>query len=355
VNTTTPTFESDLNIVRKLSAASSKTVFYMYGVHASYFSKKITGNIILLSGEPEKKAFMLIGKENASFKDYPFPAWDLVNTTKYRISLKNKPFLIVQTSRGCPHSCTFCTAPFYYGKRYRKREVKSIIDEIKYGMSFGIEDFLFYSEIFTFDKKYVKDICNAIIESKLKISWMCNSRIDTVNKDLLKLMKEAGCWMISFGIESSSQKILDLSNKNYSVIQVKDTIKKVNETGIVTIGHFIFGLPGETESTVKDTIKLSNEIGVYLALYYIATPFPGTELYEIYKNHIGSYSSLLYSKNSTNNNIDLKKYLSSAYRTFYLNPKRLMTFIRLIRSVGITNFNNLVFSSIKSAFEIIKG
>jgi radical SAM superfamily enzyme YgiQ (UPF0313 family) len=355
VNTTTPTFESDIAIVKRLLEVSSQTVFFLYGVHASYFSENISNNIILLKGEPETKAFELIGRTDVEFKDYPFPAWDLVNIQDYRLNLKNKPFLIIQTSRGCSYSCSFCTAPFYYGKKYRKRQVKSIIEEIKYDMTFGVKDFLFYSEIFTLDKGYVKDICKALLKSGIKISWMCNSRVDTIDDEILSLMKEAGCWMISVGIESASQKVLDLSHKNYRTDKAKEIIKKINGKGILTIGHFIFGLPGETEKIIEETIRMSNDISVDIALYYIATPFPGSELYETHKNSISSYENILYSQNSINNDIDLKKYLSYAYKSFYINPKRLITLFRLMKAVGITNLNNLLFSGIKSAIHIIKG
>lgn len=355
VNTSTPTFNADIANIKKLSLLSKNTKFYLYGVHASYFkdTQKYTSNIELIKGEPEKKAFELLQQKSVKFNDFPMPAWDLVDLSDYKITLKNKPFLIIQTSRGCPHTCNFCTAPFYYGSKYKKREVKKIIEEIKYIISLGVEDILFYSETFTLDNKYVTEICEQIIEHNLKINWMCNSRVDTVNKELLTLMKKAGCWLISYGIESSSQKILDSSQKKYKTSSALDAIEMTNSANILSIGHFILGLPGETVKSIKETITLSINLGLTFALYYIATPFPGSKLYENLKQEY-SWEKVKYNVNSINPNLNLENQLSIAYREFYFNPKQIKTIFKLIKVLGINNIFNILKSGLKSIKSISK-
>jgi len=356
VNTSTPTFDNDLSITKTLLKNSPETKFYMFGVHAKYFSGRINlpKHIILLNKEPEKKAFELIGKKKVKFKEYPIPSWDLINLNNYKIPLKNKPFLIVQTSRGCPYSCTFCTAPFYYGKKYRMKTVNYTIKEIQNITKLGINEILFYSETFTLNKEYVKEICNIIIKNKLNINWMCNSRVDTVDYELLKLMKKSGCWLISYGIESASQDILNKSNKNYKLYQAKNAIKLTNKAGILSLGHFILGLPGETKESLQKTIKLSRKINLDFALYYVATPFPGSQLYEKNKDSVKNVSSLSYSKNNINNDLDLEKSLKNAYTKFYFNLNRLKTIYKLTKVTNITSLPSILQSGIKTAKILLK-
>ena len=357
VNTTTPTFDSDIDLVKNFLNLSKKTKFYIYGVHASYFSKsmKLGNRVNFIIGEPEKKAFELIGKQNVDFKDFPFPAWNLIDLMKYKIALKNKPFLIVQTSRGCPYSCSFCTAPFYYGKKYRKRDVKNVIEEIKYVKSLGVNDILFYSEIFTFDQNYVMEICREIIKQKIKISWMCNSRVDTVNLKLLKLMKKAGCWLISYGIESSNQELLNISKKNYNCELAKVAILMTKKAKILSIGHFILGLSGETKKSIKSTILYSKKIGLDFAFYYNATPFPGSDLYEEKKDEIiSNWQNFEYGNNITNSKLDLNKFQSYAYRSFYINFFRIPTIYKLINVLGVNQIPNIANAGVRSLLKLRK-
>jgi len=193
---------------------------------------------------------------------------------------KGRPFLIVAPVRGCPYSCNFCTAPVYYGKRLRKRPVPMVVDEIEANLGqLAVRDFFVWADTFTADKAYVKQFCAEIIRRGLKISWTCNSRVDTVDRDVLAQMKAAGAWMISFGLESGNDAVLAQTGKKITVDQSRHAVALAHQVGIKTSGHFILGLPGETESSLHDTLRLALALPLDIAQFYTVAPFPGTRLY----------------------------------------------------------------------------
>ena len=287
----------------------------------------------MISGPPERFAYELIGKKY-KFSNLPIPAWDLVDLSRYKMPIKRKKFALLKASQGCPYKCTFCTVPYYYGNKVEFRPVKKIIQELKYIKHLGINDVLFFSESFTLDKKFVRKICKKIIEEGLGISWVCNSRVDSVDGITLDLMKKAGCWLISFGIESSNQNILDKSNKKISLKEIREGVNLAYSKNILTLGHFVFGLPGETEKTIKDAIKFSKQLPLDFAMFYIATPYPGTRLYEQEKKHINrSWKSFNYSSQVINAKINFKKWQKYAYIQFYLN-KISLEWLKRFRSLA---------------------
>ncbi len=314
VNTSTPTIESDMDFVRGVKGMFPETIVAVIGIHPSALPHDCieAGADIAVIGEPENSARVIAkaieegsnSYEGASFakKDdngditvslensfgvdldlVPFPAWDLFDLSKYLMpgkDMRPKRFLTVTPSRGCPYSCSFCNAASYYGKKTRFRDPKKIVDEIEHNMTeFGIRDFLIWTESFTLDKERAKGICDEIIRRGIRADWVCNSRTDAVSPELLSKMKEAGCWMISFGIESGSQMILDRAKKGASVEDSERAVAITRKAGLKTVAHTIIGLPGETEESVAETSKLLNRIKTDFAQFYLAVPFPGSDLY----------------------------------------------------------------------------
>ncbi len=145
---------------------------------------------------------------------------------------------------------------------------------------FGIREFFIWADTFTADRRYVQELCRAILARGLRISWTCNSRVDTIDEETLRLMKEAGLWMISFGLESGSDAILAASGKGITVAQSRAAVGLAHRLGIRVAGHFMFGLPGETEETMAGTLALALELPLDIAQFYAAAPFPGTALYD---------------------------------------------------------------------------
>ncbi len=358
VNTTTPTINNDLEVVRELKEIHNfKSVFF--GVHATRFARELAKYEqvdFVVKGEPELVISDLVRMrpeevsgivyrrdekiiENpdhapAVMDELPFPAWDLVDLERYRVPIKNEPYVLLMTGRGCPYGCKFCVSTSYYGKKYRERSVESVIKEIEYAKSFGIKNFFFFVETFTLNKKFVLKLCDEIIKRNLRISWFCNSRVDTVDMEMLEKMKKAGCWMVSFGIESSSQRTLDNVRKGIKVEQSEKTIRNAHDAGIVTVGHFIFGLEGETKETMKDTLKFAKKLPLDFAEFYIATPFPGSELFDelsIEKHNAVDWSKFEYSYGNIPNKEELKleEFRVRAYREFYMRPRMLYRMLRI--------------------------
>ena len=361
VNTSTPTFDYDIKVVKELYETKKSEIF-LFGIHVTYFAKEIESNSDLsnfkvIQGEPEEYVATLIG-EKFDFENIKLPAWDLIDLSRYKLPLRNKHFVLVNPSRGCPHNCTFCTNPFFYKRKYRLRPVNKIIEELEYIKSIGINDVIFFSDTFTLDNNWVKELCNQMLKKNLNIKWLCNSRVDTIDYETLKLMKKAGLWMMSFGIESGKQEILNRANKNIKLEQVEIAVNAAKKAGILTFGHFILGLPGETEETLIETIKFSKSLGLDFAMFYIATPLPASELYEIYikqkgKKHNKKWGAFEYSNQVFDSELDLKKWQSKAYKEFYFS-NIFIRLTRIIRILGLRTIPSLAYSSIKTGIEIFR-
>jgi radical SAM superfamily enzyme YgiQ (UPF0313 family) len=281
----------------------------------------------------------------------PLPAWHLLSHQKYVLPLKGRPFLIIAPQRGCPFNCTFCTCQTYYGKKLRTRSAASIIAEIQYDIDrFGVRDFFFWAETFVIDRQHVADICRAMIDAKLDIAWTCNSRIDIVDAELLKLMARAGCWMISYGIESADQQVLDAVRKGTRVEQAAAAVSLARNAGIKTAGHFIFGLPGDTEEAMRKTLKLARSLKLDVAQFYSAVPFPGSRLYEqaVAQGWIESTDFAGFIQSSSVMRLPglppetVDRLRSAAYRRFYVNP---MTWVRTLRMFEWQGIKNLVLAA----------
>jgi len=213
--------------------------------------------------------------------EIPAPAWHRLDPAPaYRLPLRGARFLVSAPVRGCPYACSFCTAPLYYGRKVRKRPVESVIAELRDGAArHGLRDFFFWADTFTVDRGYVLRLCEAMGRAGLGISWSCNSRVDTVDAELLAAMKRAGLWMISFGIESASPRVLESCGKGITAAQSVRAVETARGLGIRTAGHFLFGLPGETVQSMRETLRLSLALPLDVAQYYAAAPFPGTALH----------------------------------------------------------------------------
>lgn len=216
------------------------------------------------------------------------PAWHLFDLKKYNeIPFKNKHIktnsqgFFLQTTRGCPYLCKFCSRNF--GNQVRQKSPHIVVDEISFLInSYNAQYLLFADSSFTLNKEYAKKLCTLIIERGLnkKISWSCQTRIDKLDKEVLSLMKKAGCVSIFVGMESGSQKMLDSINKGIKINDFLEALKDVKKAGIDTVTNFILGLPGETPEDIKKSISISLALPLDFASFNIFTPFPGSEFYK---------------------------------------------------------------------------
>ncbi len=267
-----------------------------------------------------------------SLEDLPPPAWELIDISNYRVPLSGEPFLLVTTSKGCPHECLFCPAKPYYGSRLRLRPVSAVVDEIAYVQKrFAVNSFLIWSESFTEERAFVVAFCQALIERRIKISWVCNSRVDRVDRELLLLMKKAGCWMIGYGIESWDQGVLDRNKKGVTLGQIQEAIAAAQEAGLLITAHVIFGLPGETKASARQTIKRLRASPVDFAQIYCAVPWPSTGLYHLARTNgwlatdnwerFEQNYSVMRTETLTCRQIEALR--RSAMRAFYLSGRRI--------------------------------
>ncbi|MCX6043813.1 MAG: radical SAM protein [Chloroflexi bacterium] len=218
--------------------------------------------------------------------DLPMPKHELLPLDKQRMPMIKGPFTFIVTSRGCPAGCKYCIKHVTYQNSVRVRSAENIVAELEYLVSLGIHNIHMYADLFTVNREHVINLCNLIIERKLNIAWMCNSRVDYVDEEMLRLMGKAGCWMISWGIESANEQILKRARKGYKKEQAFKALKWSKAAGIMNWGYFIIGLPGETEESIRETIDYAKQLPLDIALFHIAAPYPGTPFfYEVVENN----------------------------------------------------------------------
>src|SRR3989344_2056206 len=223
--------------------------------------------------------------------DIPFPARHLVPMEHYlnhpqnSIANMRKPTTEIITSRGCPFNCIFCSIHTVWGRKWRARSAKNVVDELEFlNKKYEIKEFRFFDDNISWDKKRIIEICDEIIKRKLDIR--CDTpngvAIATLNEEVLKKMKKAGYYKIVMGIESGSEKTLRFMRKPVALKHARKIIKICNKLGIWTWSTFVIGFPDETKEEINETIEFAKKSGLNFVTFYIAQPYPGTEMYKIY-------------------------------------------------------------------------
>jgi len=279
------------------------------------------------------------------------PDWSHTDFSKYRIPIRDRPFSLVCFSRGCAFQCRFCAARTYYGRGVRKRSVAKIIEEIRYNLSLGVRDLLFWTEMLTNDRAFLHRFLDELIAQKLhrEIRWVCNSRVDTLDYELAAKMKKAGCWQIAFGFEFGSDETLARAKKGgqATIEQGRRAALLARKAGIEIDGHFILGFPGEKESDLRETIDFACSLPLTFAHFYAAVPFPGAPLYQEALQHGWIRDPSWESMNQDFSALDtpelraavVNKHISLAYRRFYRRP---VIWLRMLRiPSGIREYLNL--------------
>lgn len=244
----------------------------------------------------------------------PFPARHLLNNHLYIRPDTDETMTSIQTNRGCPVRCVYCLVRTVSGNRIVSRSPESITKEILLCKEqFAIKNFYFRADTFTWDKDWMIKVCKAIIDKRLVVNWVCNSRVDTIDEERLGWLKKAGCWMIGFGIESGDQEIMNKMKKGTNLEQAISAVELCRRFGIKTYLFWVLGLPWESEETIQNTQKFAQSLRGDFAEFHIAYPFPGTEFYRI------GLESSLFKKDDLYNG-DVKK---GIVRTFYLSKERL--------------------------------
>ena len=218
----------------------------------------------------------------------PFPARDLLPNYVYRGTIgfgERAKFTYISASRGCPFKCDFCSVNRFWPEP-RRRSVKNVIAEMEETYQrHSIGYMRFTDEIFTLDKQWVSEFCQRMTDTGLnkEITWSCDSRVTTVNEELLKEMAQANCRTIFYGIEFGNQKILDDCGKRIKVEQIYEAVDLSKKVGIYPTGNFMIGYPTETRQTIEDTMNLALKLNLDFCSFSIVTPFPGCKLFDYCK------------------------------------------------------------------------
>ncbi len=274
----------------------------------------------------------------------PFPARHLLGDLKKYTSLpntykKDPHCMQMVTSRGCPYTCTFC---FDAKGFFRQRSVQNVMDEIHMlKEKYNIKEIAFWDDILTINKKWTADFCSAM--EKEGVVWSCYTRLDLIDEAMLKAMKKAGCWNIFFGIESGSQKVLDIITKKMTIDQMRKAVNLVKKSGIEIRGSFVLGLPGETPEIGRETINFAIELDPDYAQFTLATPHPGTQLWDtaeewgtLDRTSYGEYTewSPVFVPYGYKNKEELLEMQKEAFRRFYMRPSYILKRALKMRSIS---------------------
>lgn len=291
----------------------------------------------------------------------PFPARRLTPFKNFYSLNKKTLATTMITSRGCPYNCLFCIRP-RLGRKIRNRSPQNVINELKECIDMGIGEFFIYDDIFTYNRRRVLDICNMIIDEELKIEWSVMTRVDRVDREIIRKMKRAGCTRIRYGIESGTTEILKVLRKGITLEQVRKAFRITKAEGISTVAYFMIGAPTETKQQIMETIRMARELNATFTNFSIVTLYPGTDLYslglssgilksdcwrEFAKNLKPSFQLPLWEENFTRS--ELFKIQSDAYRSVFFRPNYIVQkFSKISTWKGLRESTRLGFKLIKS-------
>lgn len=378
INTTTPSIAYDMRFVENFKARFPHCFMAVFGTHVTVLHEEILERFLsvdaVLQHEPEwiaKRLSKALEAGNLTCETVPgctfrspegdiltskaifeedldslgFPAWEHFDLSQYQHPVLGKAYLTVNTSRGCVHNCIFCVGHIFYGKKMRYRSVKSVVDEIEQHViaRFNIDLIWFYADDFTASPDFVKELCREILRRNLKIIWWTNTRVDKPDEEMFRLMKEAGCYMLSIGGESGNAEILKTIRKGTKPEFIRNTVMLLRKVGIHSLVYFLIGLPGESRKTIQETIDFAKSINPDYVEFYPATPYPGTAFYTIAREQAlivdvdwsgymcGGDHFVIRIPDVEKAELDI--ILRSAYRQFYFRPAYIFMMLqRLIKN-----------------------
>lgn len=290
--------------------------------------------------------------------ELPFPARHIVKSEYYRQgTFTGKRCTTMVSSRGCPHRCTYCLWPkTLYGNRFRARSAENVVAEIEQVVKdFHIDEIYFDDDSLALNRARILRICQLINQKGIEVKWIPQCRVDSMDDEVVGAMKKAGCHYIRFGVESGSQKMLDIMKKGTTLAQIERAFDLCRKVGIRTQAFFLLGIPGETSQTIRETIEFAKKLRPDSAQFAVVVPHPGTELYEICKSKgwlqyeswedFSAGNCLIETEKLSRK--DVERARIQAYREFYFRSSYIFaTALRLrnLREVG---------SVFKSAYSII--
>jgi anaerobic magnesium-protoporphyrin IX monomethyl ester cyclase len=386
----TPQYNSALRIAAMVKRVSSDIKVVVGGAHPSALPEETLAKMpavdYLVFGEGEETIFELVeflsgrgGGNPAEIKglawrkgdrvvlnsprelmdkldSLPFPARELVDQRLYRqqsfLSSFERAANII-TSRGCPGRCVFCASGHKLRTKVRIREFSYVFDEIRLlRQRYGINYLMIKDDTFTLSRARIKDFCESYKRQNPDLKFHCMGRVDTVDYNILSIMKDAGLNDIFFGLESGNDNILKSIGKGFNTSQAAEAIKDCERLGIRTYGAFILGLPGDNPDTIRQTVEFARSLPLTMAGFSVLIPYPGTMVYEThykpdprkpvnYDNFVGS-SGLCYVPEYTGvTGLDVSELpglVSYAQKRFYLRPRQILRMLKYANSTLLSGY-----------------
>jgi len=279
----------------------------------------------------------------------PMPARDIFGDLSYGINVNRRMTsaknTTVLTSRGCPYGCIFCSKSIY-GRDFRQRSPQNVIDEMKFLENEGYGEILILDDTFTVSKKWVLEFCRLFTQQNLKLVWNCHARVDTMDEDVVKALKQANCSGLAFGIESGNSEMLNKINKKITLEQAKKAVQLCREYGLITLCSYIFGHPGDSWQSVNDTLRFSLELDSDYANFSVLFITPGSEIFDNLRENkiiadgkwdhcIGQSKKLPDLSICELTPLELQAVTKRAFRRFYFRPKYILRRLLQVRSAAM--------------------
>ena len=343
--------ETEIEVIKKIKNSTNKPIFSIGPFATSNPNKYIDAGSIVISGEPE---FYFLKNKNIeidfnnkniinfehsfSLDDLPMPNWEeLIENFKKVSNLfgryKNVPII---GTRGCPYSCfKYCVYPLQQGRKVRQRTPKSIVEEMEYWTNRGIKMFTFRDPVFSINRKHTLEFCEEIEKKKLKCFFIIETHLRILDTELINKLKKAGLKAVKVGVESVDEEVLKNANRfTVSKDQQISKIRELENNNIQVSAMFIIGFPNDNINTINATIEYAKKINSTYSQFSVWTPYPGTPVFEEYKDkittdkyeHFDQYR-LVY-KHDKFNGSQIRKLLTKCYNKYYLRFSWMLKYIK---------------------------
>jgi len=274
----------------------------------------------------------------------PFPDWDDCPPGRYPPAphggvARRYPIAPLTSTRGCPYACSFCSSPFLWQRRIRYRSPQNVVDEIEYMVRrHGVREVHFEDDNLTLRRAHVEGICHRLLSRGVAVTWATPNgiRVDTLDRELVSLMRRSGCYSVAFGVESADSEILRRCGKKASIEKVDEAIALCHEAGLITQGFFIFGLPGETAETIQRTIDFARKSKLDKAQFLLLDVMPGSALWNEHRAEVPdlasyqSYHDMTWCPEGLDPDL-LRRAPGRAFRAFFASPRRVVRMLRMVR------------------------
>ena len=353
-----------IDLIKEVSPCSKIIVG---GPHPTIYPKETLdlGADKVIIGEGERSIIELLNTEHTSAIGEKIQNLDLLpfpyrqDIDKYYCVLSPNKLTTMFTSRGCPFNCIYCDRPAM-GKEFRTRSPENVVTELEECVKLGIKEFFIYDDTFTVDKERVYDICREIVKADLDIVLDIRTRVNCVDRDLLRALRYAGLKRIHFGAESGVQRVLNALNKGITLEQVQNAFKWCKELKIDTLAYFMIGNPTERKEDIDETYNFCRELSPDFTHFTILTPFPATKLYSTWLTNHNQDVWQDYASNPTKDFIppvwdefytreELQAILRKIYKRYYLRPKFIFDRAREVKS--LTQLKRYI----KAGWSLLKG